>query len=190
MSASNILGPTYGRILNKKVTSFASSSISLVNSKVPPPIFGSFITNGDMRITTTYRREVLGKNLVISTSFNPATLKCGCKEAATVLRRRDAAPLNTMKGRVIVLADHCFSPNLTVTDHSSGDCLAIMRIEHGDLHELADLFFSLIDIYKIQRGEHHSTLLCLAPGSVRLRRLCSRHGQHHQQDKGQTVWHS
>ncbi len=53
--ASSILGPTYGRILNKKVTSFASSSISLVDSKVPAPIFGSFITNGDMRITTTYR---------------------------------------------------------------------------------------------------------------------------------------
>jgi hypothetical protein len=152
MAASTILGPTYGRILNKKVTSFASSSISLVSSKVPAPIFGSFITNGDMRITTTYRREILGRNLAITTSFNPATLKCGCKEAAAVLRRRDAAPLNTMKGRVIVLADHCFSPNLTVTDHSSGDCLAIMRIEHGDLHELADLFFSLIDIYKIHRG--------------------------------------
>jgi hypothetical protein len=27
-----------------------------------------------------------------------------------------------------------------------------MRIEHGDLHELTDLFFSLTDIYKIQRG--------------------------------------
>jgi hypothetical protein len=105
-----------------------------------------------MRITTTYRREILGKNLAISSSFNPATLKCGCKEALTVLRRRDAAPLNTLKGRVIVLADHCFSPNLSVSDHSSGDCLAILRIEHGDLHELAELFFSLTDIYKIQRG--------------------------------------
>jgi hypothetical protein len=89
--------------------------MSLVNAKVPAPIFGSFITNGDMRITTTYRREILGKNLAISSSFNPATLKCGCKEAATVLRRRDAAPLNTLKGHVIVLADHCFSPNLAVT---------------------------------------------------------------------------
>jgi hypothetical protein len=57
-----------------------------------------------------------------------------------------------MKGRVTVLADHCFSPTLTVNDHSSGNCLALMRIEHGDLHELADLFFSLTDIYKIQRG--------------------------------------
>jgi hypothetical protein len=27
-----------------------------------------------------------------------------------------------------------------------------LRIEHGDLHELAELFFSLTDIYKIQRG--------------------------------------
>jgi hypothetical protein len=28
----------------------------------------------------------------------------------------------------------------------------LLRIEHGDLHKLADLFFSLTDIYKIQRG--------------------------------------
>ncbi len=51
-----------------------------------------------------------------------------------------------------MLSDHCFSPSLRITDHSNGDCIAIARVEHGILFELADLFFSLTDNYKIQRG--------------------------------------
>jgi hypothetical protein len=39
-----------------------------------------------------------------------------------------------------------------VKDHSAGDCIAILRIEHGTLYELLDLFLSLVDIFKIQRG--------------------------------------
>ncbi len=108
--------------------------------------------NGDHRINSTYRRENLGKNLAISLSFNPATLKCGCVDGLPLLQRRDITQQVALKGRVIVLSDHCFSPSLRITDHSNGDCIAIARIEHGDLFELADIFFSLNDNYKIQRG--------------------------------------
>ncbi len=85
----------------------------------------------------------LGKNLAISLSFNPATVKCGCVDAVPLLQRRDNPQHVAQKGRVILLSDHCFSPSLRITDHSNGDCIAIARVEHGDLFELADLFFSL-----------------------------------------------
>jgi hypothetical protein len=88
LSAAAILGPTYGRILNKKVAGISTCSLSLTNSIIPAPIFGSFVTAGDHRFISSYRRENLSKNLAICLSFNPAILKCGCKETVPLLKER------------------------------------------------------------------------------------------------------
>jgi hypothetical protein len=119
---------------------------------MPAPIFGSFLINGDYWINTTYRRE-------ISLSFNPATLKCGCADATPFLQRRDNPQPGAQKGRVIVLSDHCFTPTVADSDHANGECLAIVRAEHGDFFELADLFFRLANITRF-RG---AVLTCCPP---------------------------
>jgi hypothetical protein len=152
LSAAAILGPTYGRILNKTVDGIGTCSLSLTNSIVPAPIFGSFVTAGNHKIISSYRRKNLSKNLAICLSFNPATLKCGCKETVPLLQRKDQPSVLSPKSRVLVLSDHCFPPTLQVRDHSACDCIAILRIEHGTLYELLDLFMSLVDIFKIQQG--------------------------------------
>ncbi len=112
LSAAAILGPTYGRILNKKVAGIGTCSLSLTNSIVPAPIFGSFVTAGDHRIINSYRRENLSKNLAICLSFNPATRKCSCKETVPLLQRKDQPNVLSPRGRVFVLSDHCFPPTL------------------------------------------------------------------------------
>jgi hypothetical protein len=124
LSAAAILGPTYGRILNKKAAAIVSSSKSLTSSKVLAPIFGMFRTTNDHRVISTYRREFLGQNQSITMSFNPATRKCSCTEATPILQRRDKPAIITSRRRVLVQSDHCFSLALPVTDHTNGDSLS------------------------------------------------------------------
>ncbi len=89
---------------------------------------------------------------MIGLSFNLATLKRGCKEPVLLLQRKDQPNLISPRGRVFALSDHCFPTSFPVNEHSTGDCIAVLRIEHGTLYELLDLFMSLVDIFKIQHG--------------------------------------
>jgi hypothetical protein len=51
-----------------------------------------------------------------------------------------------------VISDQSFPPAFPVEDHSTGNCIAVFRIEHGNLYKLLDLFMSLMNIFKILRG--------------------------------------
>ncbi len=61
-------------------------------------------------------------------------------------------PIGETKGKVIILADHCFPPVVQAGDHRNGDCLAILRIGHGDLRDLRDLLLILIIVCANPRG--------------------------------------
>jgi hypothetical protein len=173
LSAATVLGPQ----LNKKVAAIALPSISLMNSTVPALIFRSFITAGDHHIISTYRRENLRKNHVIGLSFSLATLKCSCKESILLLQRK-GQPISYIfpRGRLFVISDQCFPPAFPVADHSAGDCIAVFRIEHGNLYKLFDLFMRLVNIVKILQGSIILISSVFSSGNGQLRHLRGQHG--------------
>ncbi len=53
------------------------------------PLLSAIAAFAEDFLYVVYTDMSLGKNLAISLSFNPATLKCGCVDAIPLLQRRD-----------------------------------------------------------------------------------------------------
>ena len=101
--------------------------------------YGNLLDEADNRHTLVHTRELYKERIHVSTSFNPASLNCSnCPNS----------PHNILEGQVgnskpcaFILSDQCFPAALPSS--SSGDCLAIIRIEDGTLSELTSTFLKL-----------------------------------------------
>jgi hypothetical protein len=150
LNAAAVIGPNYGWNLNRKVAAMATANLSLMLCRH----LHQSVAPSSSRGISGSRLHIEGKSFrsynTMAISFDPATMLCNCPTASKVLRRR-GKPNSDTKGRDFIQADHCFSPAVPTMDHSSGDCALIMRIDHGDLKDLKDLFLSLINVYNIPR---------------------------------------
>jgi len=90
-------------------------------------------------------------NECMSSSFDPLNMSCLMCEDEHVL-------LDPSKPMVLVLTDQCFVGNL-----SGGveNCIGIVKLENGDLHELVDLAFEILEGKQIPPG----SVLMLGAGS-------------------------
>jgi hypothetical protein len=96
---------------------------------------GSFVHPPDGRLLNTSMKTVVGNKSIISTSFDPETLRCfGClgHEDKKVWRSRGGQSGQRV---VILLTDQLYPPALAV--NGPGQCCKIIRRENGSLHQLA-----------------------------------------------------
>ncbi len=82
-------------------------------------------------------------NQSISTTFDPATLRCITCEKEHSIFQENLNPI------VLVLSDQNFIPFLPIL---GGDCLAIVRVENSSLPELVDFAFEIFDSFRPPTG--------------------------------------
>jgi len=108
--------------------------------------FGSFESGDSGPAERVHLRHVHERNRNISTSFNPSTMTCYCKggEGHRVLPRSGSKPENHLSPPVFVLADQHFPASVLSGDDPEQECLKIVRVENGTLHEMMSVFLDLV----------------------------------------------
>jgi hypothetical protein len=96
---------------------------------------------GDERWLRKYNIHNLDTQMNISCSFNPRTGFCGfchtCKgEPHKATQGRDGEAL------AFVVSDQSFPANVPTI--GEGECLRVMRVEDGSVHEIAEAFLDLV----------------------------------------------
>jgi hypothetical protein len=123
-----------------------------LNKITPPPIpgtgkatanldCGSFYNTGDNRIRRAVYKENVATLTVSSISFNPVTWDCSsCPVKHPILGGGEPAEGGGEGRPVIILTDQNF-PAILPT--ATGNCLAIIRIEHGSMRDLTDMLLAI-----------------------------------------------
>ncbi len=108
-----------------------------------PTECGSFFNKGDNRVLRSVYREDVNSLYISSLSFNPVNWKCSsCPSNHSVLDAKG--------GRcVIILCDQNFP---AVLPSAEKRCLSIIRLEHGSLDDLIDLFLKISRPVSIPEG--------------------------------------
>jgi hypothetical protein len=127
---------TYEAILENKKKKEKAGTIGGIASGQGPTSCGSFFNKSDNRVLRSVYKEDVSSLSVSSMSLNPVTWKCSvCPSSHSVFEA------NEKGGRcVIVLADQNFP---AVLPSSENRCLSIIRLEHGSLDDLIDLFVNI-----------------------------------------------
>jgi hypothetical protein len=127
---------TYEAILENKKKKEKAGTIGGIASGQGPTSCGSFFNKSDNRVLRSVYKEDVSSLSVSSMSLNPVTWQCSvCPSSHSVF---DA---NVKGGRcVIVLADQNFPAVLLSSENR---CLSIIRLEHGSLDDLIDLFVNI-----------------------------------------------
>ena len=105
-----------------------------------PETVGTLNPPGDQVILKTFHGARVSRgntvvNQVVSMSFDPATLKClCCSTQHKIFSDNVATP--------IILSDQNF---VTVWNSEKGECIPVIRIENGTLHELVDFVMEVFD---------------------------------------------
>jgi hypothetical protein len=134
---------TYDAILTNKKRKEKAGTIGGIASGQGPTECGSFFNKGDNRVLRSVYREDVNSLNISSLSFNPVTWKCSsCPSNHSVLDAKG--------GRcVIILCDQNFP---AVLPSAENRCLSIIRLEHGSLDDLIDLFLKLSRSASIPEG--------------------------------------
>jgi hypothetical protein len=134
---------TYEAILANKKKQEKAGTIGGIASGQGPTEVGSFFNKGDNRVLRSVYREDVSKLSISSLSFNPVSWKCAsCPNNHSILEGKG--------GRcVIILADQNFP---AVLPSAENRCMAIVRLEHGSLDELIDLFLKISRPVTIPEG--------------------------------------
>jgi hypothetical protein len=124
----------YDAILTNKKRKEKAGTIGGIASGQGPTECGSFFNKGDNRVLRSVYREDVNSLSISSLSFNPVTWKCSsCPSNHSVLDAKG--------GRcVIILCDQNFP---AVLPSAENRCLSIIRLEHGSLEDLIDLFLKI-----------------------------------------------
>jgi hypothetical protein len=114
------------------------------------PGLGSFIHPPDGRLLTTGMKTEVGNKSVVTTSFDPDTLRCyGCVGHE---EKKAWRPRGVQEGQreVFLITDQAYPPALPV--NGQGQCIKIVRRENGSLHQLAAELMDLARGKIIERG--------------------------------------
>jgi hypothetical protein len=115
---------------------------------------GSFLNNGDERVTLANHRHCFSTKTNLSTSFEIDTMICNTctgKGKHKVLRRETERPDTVDESPLcFVLSDQCCPPVLPPEDE--GDCFKFIRIEDGGVMELVSAFIEMTKGFVIPAG--------------------------------------
>ena len=115
---------------------------------------GEFLTMGDGRIGGCFLRANFGAKTNSCTSFDPDTMRCAvCRSPPHQVLERNGIKQKVEKRRVFLVGDQAL-PAALPDRSNSGDCIAVIRVEHAGLKRLAEHFIELVKPFR------------LAPGSV------------------------
>ena len=133
----------YDAILTNKKRKEKAGTIGGIASGQGPTEVGSFFNKGDNRVLRSVYREDVNSLSISSISFNPVTWKCSsCPSNHSVLDAKG--------GRcVIILCDQNFP---AVLPSAENRCLSIIRLEHGSMEELIDLFLKISRPVSVPEG--------------------------------------
>ena len=152
-SASSVTGgllpPLYHSVQKARISATAPRVLGGGTDPLFGGRFGSLTS--DPRHTISTFRHNFEKLTNIGFSFDPATMHCTtCEAEHSILFRAGSSDLAGAAPKCFVLADQCFPPALPTS--GEGDCLAITRIENGNLNELVGAFLGLASGYDIPYG--------------------------------------
>jgi hypothetical protein len=131
----------YAAILAQRKKDLSTPHL-LGGQKEELPDLGSFMSNGDGRILRTQFEVNLGQRRVISYSFNPGTMECKCNSSHSGRKIASGRGERKTIREAIILADQSYPAALP--SGSDKLCLNIIRIEHGLLHELAEVLENVL----------------------------------------------
>ncbi len=134
---------TYDAILTNKKRKEKAGTIGGIASGQGPTECGSFFNKGDNRVLRSVYREDVNSLYISCLSFNPVNWKClSCPSNHSVLDDKE--------GRcVIILCDQNFP---AVLPSAENHCLSIIRLEHGSLDDLIDLYLKISRPISIPEG--------------------------------------
>jgi hypothetical protein len=106
------------------------------------PDVGSFLSNGDGRILKAHFEVNLGQRRVISYSFNPNTMQCKCPGPHSIRKIASGRGEKKSVREAIILSDQAYPA--TLPSGSDKLCISFIRIEHGMLHEMAEVLENVL----------------------------------------------
>jgi len=159
---------TYSAILKNKLISLCVPNLKSVEKSLAAEL-GSFFNKDDSRMSSSHYRSNYAKNWNVSFSFHPGTFSCTACGVSPHQVANVSVGGEDCQSRVFVLADQSFPPILP--DVEGSGCISIIRIENGNLQELASIFLETF-MCKSWGGELSLTLIGNAPGSCWVLGLC------------------
>jgi hypothetical protein len=139
--------PTYDAILSLRLKSMEAPSLNGGVSTFGN-ILGNFKPHGEVWGVPPVERQIFGARQNISFNFDPVSMMCNsCKDEHRVLS--GGGDYASMNRKLFILSDQAFPADVAL---EGGDCVAIIRLEYGSLHELVDLFIEVTKGCQIPAG--------------------------------------
>jgi hypothetical protein len=128
---------TYDAILSLRVKGMEAPSLNGGASTNIGLQLGNFKPSGEVWGPPVVERQIFGVRQNISLNFDPISMLCSsCNNEHRVLS--GSGDGFTSNRKIFVLSDQAFPADARAED--GGDCLVIIRLEHGSLNELVELF--------------------------------------------------
>jgi len=140
---------TYSAILKNKLNTLCVPNLNGMDNSLASNI-GTFFNEDNSRMLSAHFRTNYVKSWNVSFSFDPNTFTCtNCAKSPHRVAKmseggEDCPP------RVFVVTDQSFPPVLPDLDESG--CVSIIRIENGNLQELASIFLEMFKGVRVGVG--------------------------------------